>query len=412
MVRWIPVLGLLLATPAWAQVVPMTNNECTSAIVVGTGTNPGAPNGLTGHVFTNVGATASASPICVSGLALDVWFSYTPSASAIFTVSTCTPVSVAPGSLADTVLTVFDGSVCPPTVIVGCDDDSCLSRSSTSVFLTAGALYFIRVAGFSGTVGTFYLSIQPPIVPITNDECTSPIPLSLGSNGPFGNAQATNSPGVAASCSTFQNPGHKDVWFSYTPACSGGFIVNTGCNGFDTILTAYTSCGGPELVCSDDATGCGLSSAITVPGGTAGLTYLIRVAAWSTTNTGTFFVNVAPAAGLTLGMSSPFGAGSIQIGLTGGPPSGTYILAITTYAGIFPNGWLFGLDMPLAELFNQLSAGPPFFGTLGSCGELVIGPFGGLGFLSGITLYGVALAMPPGSITPTAHSAALSHTIP
>src|SRR5688500_4762993 len=129
MLRCIPFLCLLFqAGASWAQVVPPTNDECTSAIPVSLGTNPGAPSGGLMQ-FTSIGATASAgSPVCVTGPALDVWFSFAATATGTVTVSTCTPSGFGSGSLIDSVLTVFDGSTCPPTVMLACDDDACVSR--------------------------------------------------------------------------------------------------------------------------------------------------------------------------------------------------------------------------------------------------------------------------------------------
>lgn len=400
-------LFLSLATVSSGQVVPMTNDECSSAIVVGNGTNPG----LSGNFYTNAGATQSPSFICVSGTSLDVWFSYTAAATGTVTVTTCTPPAFLPGSLGDSVLTIFDGAACPPTTMLDCNDDSCGFLSISSAPVTLGGLYYIRVSGFAGSTGTFYLNVQPPTPPITNDECTAPIALAAGANGPFSNATATSSPGVAASCGSFMSPGYRDVWFSFTPACSGTVTIDTGCNVFDTVLTAYATCGGPELACNDDAQGCGYSSRIAFAG-TAGAQYRIRVASWSPSSSGAFPVNVAVGAGFTLAFSSPFGPGSVRIDFAGGPPSGTYIFALTFFAGAFPNGWLFGVDLPIAELQNLLNTGPPFVGQLGACGTFTIGPFGGVGFLSGIPMYGVALGMPVGSPVPTVHSSAVTYTIP
>jgi hypothetical protein len=295
--------------------------------------------------------------------------------------------------------------------MLGCDDVSCTFWSIVSVPVTAGATYFIRVSGLFGSTGTFYVNVTPPIAPVTNDECASPVALVLGQNGPYSNSTATNSPGVAANCAAAASPGYRDLWYSFTPACSGTLNVNTGCNGFDTILTAYASCGGPQIACNDDAAGCGLSSAISFAVA-AGTQYKIRVASWSPTNSGSFPVNVAFGGGLTVGFSSPFGPGSIQIDLTGGPALGTYFLAATFFAGAYPNGWLFGVDLPLAELQSLLNTGAPFLGSLGSCGQHTIGPFGGAGFLSGIPIYAVALVLPSGSPVPTVHSAAVTYTVP
>ena len=51
-------------------------------------------------------------------------------------------------------------------------------------------------------------------------------------------------------------------------------------------------------------------------------------------------------------------------------------------------------------------------GAAGSCVPILGVNFGGLGFLSGQTVYSVALGLPPGSLTPSSHSTAISYTIP
>ena len=79
---------------------------------------------------------------------------------------------------------------------------------------------------------------------------------------------------------------------------------------------------------------------------------------------------------------------------------------------MYPGGWLFGVDLPLPELQNLLTTGFPFLGPLTNCGSFTIGPFGGLGFLSGLPVFAVALGLPPGSSTPSMHSSAVTYTIP
>src|SRR4029079_18529355 len=97
--------ALILAPVSMAQVVPMTNDNCGSAIAVFDGVNPGPPAGVSGMVYTSVGATASAgSPTCVAATNLDVWFTYTATATGVFTVETCIPTGFAAGTLADTTL--------------------------------------------------------------------------------------------------------------------------------------------------------------------------------------------------------------------------------------------------------------------------------------------------------------------
>jgi hypothetical protein len=69
--------------------------------------------------------------------------------------------------------------------------------------------------------------------------------------------------------------GSPDVWFKVTAGVAGNLAVTT-CNlaSFDTVLSAFDSCGGNQLACNDDA--CGLQSRISFPVA-AGQTVLIRV---------------------------------------------------------------------------------------------------------------------------------------
>ena len=89
----------------------------------------------------------------------------------------------------------------------------------------------------------------------------------------------------------------------------------------------------------------------------------------------------------SLTASSPFGPGSIQVNWS--PQScepATRFLAVTFNHGTFPNGWLFGLDIPFNQLAQELAAGPPF---LGNGAPEILGPFGGLP--SGLLVHAVAI---------------------
>lgn len=69
--------------------------------------------------------------------------------------------------------------------------------------------------------------------------------------------------------------GSPDVWFKVTASIAGTLAVTT-CTlaSFDTVLSAFDSCGGNQLACNDDT--CGLQSRISFPVA-AGQTVLIRV---------------------------------------------------------------------------------------------------------------------------------------
>lgn len=61
--------------------------------------------------------------------------------------------------------------------------------------------------------------------------------------------------------------------------------------------------------------------------------------------------------------------GTITIANAGGLPGHIYLNPITFNQGTFPNGWLSGVDIPIGELFNEVSLGAPFFGFLDGLGS-------------------------------------------
>ncbi|MCW5899412.1 MAG: T9SS type A sorting domain-containing protein [Flavobacteriales bacterium] len=73
----------------------------------------------------------------------------------------------------------------------------------------------------------------------------------------------------------------NDVWYQWTATCTGTATAST-CNNatFDTVLSAWSACGGAQLACNDDAAGCGLTSTITWAV-TTGVTYWIRVSGYN-----------------------------------------------------------------------------------------------------------------------------------
>jgi hypothetical protein len=106
---------------------------------------------------------------------------------------------------------------------------------------------------------------------------------------------------------------------------------------------------------------------------------------------------------------------TLKLDLTGGPCNGgTYVLAVTTTQGIFPDGWLHGLDIPFSQLVAQVNAGFPFVGPLnpGPTGsEFSIGPFPGMP--SGFQFWAVALGWPSsGTGAPTRNTLPITYVIP
>ncbi|MFM7261167.1 MAG: hypothetical protein ACKO3W_11240 [bacterium] len=116
-----------------------------------------------------------------------------------------------------------------------------------------------------------------------NDLCADAAVAVLGAN-PFDNTFASTQVSTVT-CGFGGIAFTKDVWFTFTPATSGSFTLET-CSGpapFDTGIEVYSACpdtGGTLLGCNDDGTGCqnfASNLSISLSAGTA---YTIRVGGW------------------------------------------------------------------------------------------------------------------------------------
>ena len=180
---------------------------------------------------------------------------------------------------------------------------SCTSASVT-LCLPAGTYYaFVASSTFATTVncggpGSRYfaqLSGVPctPYVP-PNDDCGTAIAMSVGvpEFGDNTNANNTTTLDGGSGCTFSGAPANNDVWYTFTPAASGTFQVNTCGSALDTVLSVWTACPGSQFIdmiaCNDDS--CGLQSSVTVPLN-GNQTYYVRVAGWNNAQ-GTFTVVV------------------------------------------------------------------------------------------------------------------------
>jgi hypothetical protein len=98
-----------------------------------------------------------------------------------------------------------------------------------------------------------------------------------------------------------------------------------------------------------------------------------------------------------LHFSSPLGPGSLKIDNTPCPAIAfqSYQIGVTFSQGAFPTGWFFGLDITLADLYNQ--HGPAFggilWGALDGVGASSFGPVPGLP--SGLQIWAVSSTWSP-----------------
>jgi hypothetical protein len=105
------------------------------------------------------------------------------------------------------------------------------------------------------------------------DDCAD---APLIGDGTFSASNAAATVDGSASCAI----SGADVWWRYTAAYPGTATIDTCGSSFDTVLSVYSSCGGAELACNDNAT-CGATPGTTSSVSfsiTAGSQYAVRVA--------------------------------------------------------------------------------------------------------------------------------------
>lgn len=232
---------------------------------------PSVPEGT--FNFSTSAATYSASDgggSCgSSGATPDVWYTFVPTADGSLNVSVCGLTGY------DTVLEAMTG--CGGAVIA-CNDDTCGLQSTIQFNVQAWIPVKIRVSGFAGSTGSgrvalnFFIPPPPlPSGPAAVDTCASAPAFGEGLFA-FNTAGATNDGGANA-CTSGATP--ADVWIQYVPSFTGSNIAETcGISSSDTVLHAYTACGGTLLACNDDT--CSLQSRITFPV-TTGVPVWVRV---------------------------------------------------------------------------------------------------------------------------------------
>jgi hypothetical protein len=294
-------------------------------------------------------AILSQVPCGLSANSPDVWYTVTPACSGLLTVDTCQPCPGRP--VFDTVLSAYTGNCGGPLVQVpavwpqsSCNDDACGLQSRITFPVVAGQTYRIRVAGFNNAVGWFAIRATMTTTPPPNDLCANAIPVTVGNPAACGTTLcgATPTPaGMLIPTPCGASAASPDVWYRFTPTCSGPVTINT-CGTcppfgtFDTVVSVYTgNCPGPLTQvpggCNDDAGPNGpcpwtLQSYVTF-NATAGATYYIRVAGFAA-QTGDFRLNinqtVTPPANDLCANATPIGAGTYAWNncgaITDGPP--------------------------------------------------------------------------------------------
>jgi hypothetical protein len=151
--------------------------------------------------------------------------------------------------------------------------------------------YYAVVTGQCGSpaqTNTVSVSLDSAFPAAANDTCATAQTVSAGTNV-LGTGQSPCGAYVADPFGTFSACSNTSVkadrWFSFTPATSGNYRLDTCGSGYDTLISIFDGCGGTELACNNDyntgpSTGCTSNrsriGSISLVGGQ---TYKIRIAA-------------------------------------------------------------------------------------------------------------------------------------
>jgi hypothetical protein len=242
-------------------------------------------------LVTNVeDATMTGDPLpsCYDGPVFRaIWYRFTPSVGGTYTLSTGEDTAT---TALDTVVGVFAAGDCGTvTNQIACNDEAGAgnNRSGLQVDLEANANYFVVVWLTESDLATqtalaVQLRVDRPAAP-ANDTCATAEVIPANAGFPVKSSTSetvlasTESATATASCGS----GHRSVWYKFTPAASGTYILSTGSETtttvFDTLMVLYSATGDcstlTEVACSANGEGRG-SLFRTLTGGT---TYYIAI---------------------------------------------------------------------------------------------------------------------------------------
>lgn len=199
---------------------------------------------------------------CDGGVSRSIWYVFTPTTSAAYTISSCADATTAT-TVDDSVIAVYTstggcGGTFTP-VPQGCDDDACVSENLQAVVsnlqLTAGTTYYIVVwlcGAAPPTAGNTAVQLRVSQgLPPANDTCSAPTSLLLNTPHNGTTQFAGNDYQLSASTcfdlgigNTSSSASGRDVVYSFTAPNEGKYSFKV--TGYDTskqlVLYLATSC--------------------------------------------------------------------------------------------------------------------------------------------------------------------------
>lgn len=290
------------APPRTAPLAPPSNDTCAGAEVIPAG---GPFPHLTAVTADITDATVSGDPplpSCQNLLSRSIWYTFTPSTTAAYTISSCSSDGTST-TVDDTVIAIYTSTGgCGGTFTEiptggasdGCDDDSCVSEALQAIITTqlnSGTQYYIVVWQFGSTAPTagntaVQLSVSQ-VAPPANDTCASATVLAL--NTPVsGTTGVANNDYQLSGAACFTGVGQtasaaagRDVVYSFTASTADTYSFKV--SNFDTIvnLVVYVASTCPGGAPPVTVTTC-LSAANRSTGSTAEEVYCVPLSASQT----------------------------------------------------------------------------------------------------------------------------------
>lgn len=179
--------------------------------------------------------------------------------------------------------------------VLGTNNAAPGAAAALSNVAVAAGNFYVRVYETNGPGQSqlYNLTITASSTPApANDLCGAATGIGLGT------VNGSNVAALSDGATTCGVNASLDVWYRFTPACSGTMTLDTCGSALDTVVSVHSACpgnGGNQIACNDDNGGAGpcaggLTSYLTVPVA-AGTPYRIRVAGYNGT-TGAFTLRV------------------------------------------------------------------------------------------------------------------------
>ncbi|MEN9669459.1 MAG: hypothetical protein RLZZ386_1366, partial [Planctomycetota bacterium] len=277
-----------------------SNDDCANALSIELGS---VSFNTAGSTTDGNNPTAQFCSPFNGGFFNDIWYSFTPSSTGIFSASTCNQANF------DTRIDILDG--CGGTLLA-CNDDACDSLSTYVEFSgVAGQIYLIRLGAFSNTFGTGTLTLA----------LVGSAP-SISSVSP---SSGTTLGGTAITITGTNLTGASSVTVDGVAATSVNVVSSTS-------ITAVTPAGSAGAK----------SVAVTTAGGTASLPSAFTFVVPTPTISG-----VSPSSGTTLGGTAITitgtnltGATSVTVG--GVPATNVIVVSETVVTAVTPSTSVIG----------------------------------------------------------------------